>query len=344
MGDNIVLSHRPIGKEIFWRRGTFPYAVFLFLFCLFQTVHSAKVLAQTWPTKPIKIIIPFPPGDSIDLTTRMIAPKLTEILGQPIIVENVVGGSGSVGIANLVRSPPDGYTFASAQTGNLIVLPNTLKSVKYNPLKDIEPIALITTNFQGIVSTPNTPFNNIKEMIAYAKANPKTLTVATNGEGGYPFLTFEDLRMRAAFDYIHVPYKGSVQVATDVIGGQVQVGILGMATFVPHIQSGKLKLLGITAASRIPAWQDAQLTNEVIPGFNAAGWFGYVAPAGTPPEIILKMNQAINAAMSQKEVDDKLKNMELYVESHSPNYFKEVIQADFVRYSKIIQNAGLQAQ
>ena len=344
MGDNIVLIHRLIGKEISLLRRKWIDAAFLSLFCLFQAVNSADILAQTWPNKPIKIIIPFPPGDSIDLTTRMIAPKLTEILGQAIIVENVVGGSGSVGITNLVRSQPDGYTFASAQTGNLIVLPNTLKSVKYNPLKDIEPIALVSSNFQGIVATPNTPFNNIREMIAYAKANPKTLTVATNGEGGYPFLIFEDLRMRAGFDYIHVPYKGSVQVATDVIGGQVQVGILGMSTFVPHIQSGKLKLLGITAASRIPAWQDAQLTNEVIMGFNAAGWYGYVAPAGTPPEIIQKMNQAINAAMSQKEVDDRLKGMELYVESHSPSYFKDVIQADFVRYSKIIQNAGLQAQ
>ena len=317
---------------------------FLYLFLFYQGINSLNVLAQAWPNKPIKIIIPFPPGDSIDSTTRMIAPKLTEILGQPIIVENVVGGSGSIGIANLVRSIPDGYTFAAAQTGNLIVLPNTLKSVKYNPLKDIEPIALITTNFQGIVANPNAPFNNIKEMIAYAKANPTSLTVATNGDGGYPFLTFEDLRMRAGFDYTHVPYKGSVQVTTDVIGGQVQVGILGISIFVPQIHSGKLKLLGITASSRPTSWPDAQLTNEVVPGFNAAGWFGYVAPAGTSPEIILKMNQAINEAMSQKHVVTRLRDIELYVEVHSPNYFKDVIQADFIRYSKIIQNAGLKIQ
>lgn len=333
-----------IGKVDQLRYRKYFYFAFLSVFSCLQILHSPITFAQSWPNKPIKIIIPFPPGDSIDLTTRMISPKLTEILGQPIIVENVVGGSGSIGIANLVRSNPDGYTFASAQTGNLIVLPNTLKSVKYNPLKDLEPIALISTNFQGIVATPNAPFNNLKEMIAYAKANPKSLTLATNGEGGYPFLTFEDLRMRAGFDYIHVPYKGSVQVTTDVMGGQVQVGILGMATFVPQIQAGKLKLLGITAATSPATWPDAQLANEVVPGFNATGWFGYVAPAGTSPEIIQKMNRAINIAMSQKEVIEKLKGMELYVQMYTPQAFKEVIEADFVRYSKLIQSIGLKPQ
>ena len=331
-----------IGKRSLFRK--YFYFSILSVICILHALHAPMAFAQAWPNKPIKIIIPFPPGDSIDLTTRMIAPKLTEILGQPIIVENVVGGSGPIGIANLVRSSPDGYTFASAQTGNLIVLPNTLKSVKYNPLKDLEPIALISTNFQGIVATPNTPFNNLKEMIAYAKANPNTLTLATNGEGGYPFLTFEDLRMRAGFDYIHVPYKGSVQVTTDVIGGQVQVGILGMATFVPQIQAGKLKLLGITAATSPATWPDAQLASEVVPGFNATGWFGYVAPAGTSPEIIQKMNRAINIAMSQKEVIEKLKGMELYVQSYTSQAFKEVIEADFVRYSKLIQSIGLKPQ
>jgi len=339
-----MLINQLIGKvnRLLYRK--FFYTAFLSILCCFQTVLAPNSFAQAWPNKPIKIIIPFPPGDSIDLTTRMISPKLTEILGQPIIVENVIGGSGSIGIANLVRSNPDGYTFASAQTGNLIVLPNTLKSVKYNPLKDLEPIALISTNFQGIVATPNAPFNNLKEMVAYAKSNPKMLTVATNGEGGYPFLTFEDLRLRAGFDYIHVPYKGSVQVATDVIGGQVQVGILGMASFVTQIQAGKVKLLGITAAASPTTWPNAQLANEVVPGFNATGWFGYVAPAGTSPEIIQKMNNAINIAMSQKEVVDKLKGMELYVQAYTAQSFKEVIEADFVRYSKLIQSLGIKPQ
>jgi tripartite-type tricarboxylate transporter receptor subunit TctC len=170
------------------------------------------------------------------------------------------------------------------------------------------------------------------------------MTVATNGERRYSFLTFEDFRLRAGFDYIHVPYKGSVQVTTDVVGGQVQVGILGLSTFVPQIQAGKLKLLGITAALRPSSWPNAQLSNEVIPGFNATGWFGYVAPAGTSQEIIQKMNQAINEAMAQKEVIEKLRGVELYVEQHSVSYFKEVIQADFIRYSKIIQNAGVVPQ
>lgn len=301
--------------------------------------------AQTvWPTKPIKIIIPFPPGDSIDITARMIGPKLTEMWGQPVIVENIAGGSGQVGMAALARATPDGHTIGVGQAGNLVVIPHTFKKVPYDPLKNFVAVSLTTTNFQAIVANHDAPFKNLSEMIAYAKANPGKLSVATNGEGGYPHLTFEDLRLKAGFSYLHVPYKGSVQVTNDVLSGQVQAGILGMAPFAPHIRAGKMRLIAISPPYKVPDWPEATLAQDVVPGFSALGWFGYVAPAGTPPDVVEKLNKGINAAIAQPAVTEKLQNLGLVVVNESPQYFDKVLRADFERYGQIVKAIGYQPQ
>ena len=300
--------------------------------------------AQTYPNKPIKLIISFPPGDSIDVVTRMISPRLGELLGQPVVIENMPGGSGQIGLAALARANPDGYTIGSVQVGSLIVLPLTNKNVKYEAVKSFSPIAISMKNFQGIVANTNAPFNNLKEMVAYAKANPGKLSVATNGEGGYPHLTFEDFRSNAQFDYLHIPYKGSVQVVTDLLSGQVQVGILGLAPFVTNIRAGKLKLLGITYPTTVPNWPQTSLANEVVPDFKAEGWFGYAAPSGTPKEIIQRLNVAINTAMNEKNVIDYLRGVDLIVDRQSPEFFENIIFEDTVRYKKIIQNIHFQPQ
>ncbi|MEY4645483.1 MAG: hypothetical protein RLZZ596_2314 [Pseudomonadota bacterium] len=299
---------------------------------------------SNWPTKPIKVIIPFPPGDSIDITARMIGPKLTEMWGQPVIVENIAGGSGQVGMAALARAAPDGHTIGVGQAGNLVVIPHTFKKVPYDPLKNFVPVSLTTTNFQAIVANINAPFKNLTEMIAYAKANPGKLTVATNGEGGYPHLTFEDLRQKAGFSYLHVPYKGSAQVTNDVLSGQVQAGILGMAPFAPHIRAGKMQLIAISPPYKVPDWPDAQLAQDAVPGFSALGWFGYVAPAGTPPDIVEKLNKGINAAIAQPAVTEKLQSLGLVVVNESPQYFEKILRSDFERYGQIVKAIGYQPQ
>jgi tripartite-type tricarboxylate transporter receptor subunit TctC len=315
------------------------------LFGLTLALTAWGAAAQSnWPTKPIKVIIPFPPGDSIDITARMIGPKLTELWGQPVIVENIAGGSGQVGMGALARATPDGHTIGVGQAGNLVVIPHTFKKVPYDPLKSFVPVSLTTTNFQAIVANNEAPFKNLTEMIAYAKANPGKLSVATNGDGGYPHLTFEDLRKKAGFTYLHVPYKGSVQVTNDVLSGQVQAGILGMAPFAPHIRAGKMKLIAISPPYKVPDWPDAQLTQDAIPGFSALGWFGYVAPAGTPPDIVEKLNKGINAAIAQPAVMEKLQNLGLVVVNESPQYFERVLHADYERYGQIVKSIGYQPQ
>jgi tripartite-type tricarboxylate transporter receptor subunit TctC len=164
--------------------------------------------AQPYPSKPIKIIIPFPPGNTTDIMTRLIGPKMAERLGQQIVVENRPGASGMLGLDLVAKSAPDGYTLAAGQGGNMVVLPHTSRNIPYDPLKDFAPIAVTTTNYLGIVANPGAPFRSIGEMVAYARANPGRLTVATNGEGGFPHLAFEHLRTLGGFTFTHIPYKG----------------------------------------------------------------------------------------------------------------------------------------
>jgi tripartite-type tricarboxylate transporter receptor subunit TctC len=314
------------------------------LLCTLLFSALTVVQAQPYPSKPVRIIIPFPPGNTTDIMSRLIAPKMSERLGQQVIVENRPGASGMLGLDYVAKSPPDGYTIAAGQGGNMVVLPHTSKNIPYNALKDFAPIAVSTTNYLGIVANPNVPFKSIGEMVAYAKADPGKLTVATNGEGGFPHLAFEHLRTMANIQYTHVPYKGSAAIATDIIGGQVQVGIDGITGMTPHIKSGRLRLLAVTNKTRVQLWPETPAAAEDVPGYESGGWFGYVAPAGTPREIVLKLNEEINRAMRAPEVSEKLVNAGLLVVTESPEFFSDLLKSDFAKYGKLVKDIGFQPQ
>jgi len=305
---------------------------------------AAAALAQSWPSKPIKIVVPFPPGNTTDIMSRLIGPKIAERLGQPVLVENRPGASGMLGLDFVAKSAPDGYTVAAGQGGNLVVLPHTSKNIPYDALKDFAPIAVSTTNYLGIVAHPGTPFKTVGEMVAWAKANPGKLTVATNGEGGFPHLAFEQLRVMAGFTFTHVPYKGSAQIVTDVIGGQVQAAIDGITALAPHARSGRVRLLAITNRTRVPLWPGIPAAAEDVPGYESGGWFGYVAPAGTPREIVVKLNEEINRAIKLPEVSEKLAAGGLIVVAESPEYFGDLIRSDYAKYGKLMRDIGFQPQ
>jgi tripartite-type tricarboxylate transporter receptor subunit TctC len=300
--------------------------------------------AQSYPTKPIRIVIPFPPGNTTDIMSRLIAPKMSERLGQQVIVENRPGASGVLGLDYVSKSSADGYTIACVQGGNMVVLPHTSKAIPYDPLKDFAPIALSTTNYLAIVADPNVPFKTIGEMVAYAKANPGRLTVATNGEGGFPHLAFEQLRAMGGFTYTHVPYKGSAAIATDIMGGQVQAGIDGITGMTPHIKSGRLRLLATTGKARAVLWPDTPTAAEDVPGYESGGWFGYAAPAATPRDIVLRLNAEINRAMQASDVSDKLVGAGLIVVNESPEYFAEILKSDYAKYGKLVKDIGFTPQ
>jgi tripartite-type tricarboxylate transporter receptor subunit TctC len=311
---------------------------------LLATVFFTAAAAQGYPAKPIRIIIPFPPGNTTDIMSRLIAPRMSEQLGQPVIVENRPGASGMLGLDYVAKDAGDGYTIACVQGGNMVVLPHTSKNIPYHPLKDFAPISVTTFNYLAIVANPEAPFKTIGEMVRYAKANPGKLTVATNGEGGFPHLAFEHLRAMGGFTYTHVPYKGSAAIATDIIGGQVQAGIDGITGMTPHIKSGRLRILATTNKTRPALWPNTPVAAEDVPGYESGGWFGYAAPAKTPREIVLRLNEAINRAMRTPDVVEKLEAAGLIITTEPPEFFAAVLKSDYEKYGKLVKDIGFVPQ
>jgi tripartite-type tricarboxylate transporter receptor subunit TctC len=303
---------------------------------------TAAHAQQSYPVRPIRIIIPFPPGNTTDIIARLIGPKMTEKLGQPVIVENMPGASGQIGLAAVARAQPDGHTLGAGQGGNLVVAPHTNKNLPYDPLKDFTPIVLSAFNYLAIFASNEAPFKTLAEMVAWAKANPGRLTVATNGEGGFPHLAFEDLRLRGGFTYTHVPYKGSSQIGTDLMGNQVQVAIDGITGLTPQVRAGKLRLLAVTNKNRVDLWKDVPAASEVVAGFESGGWFGFVAPAGTPAHIVNTLNAVMNEAMKQPEVTEKLAAAGLIISTEPPQFFADVIRRDYDRYGKLARDIGFE--
>ena len=300
--------------------------------------------AQQYPSKPIRIIIPFPPGDSLDTMSRLIAPTLMERLGQNIVVDNRAGAAGQLGLELAARAAPDGYTLVGGQGGNLAVQPHTYRKLPYDPLKDFVPVALSTTNFLALVVNPNLPFKSLKDLITYGKANPGKLSFASNGEGGFPHMAIEMLRVQAGFDYLHIPYKGGVQIVTELMGGRVDATILGIGALAPYIRAGRVRLLAVTSPTRAELFPDVPTIAEVLPGYDSRGWFGYLAPAGTPAKIVALLNKEINRAMMMPDVREKLNAIGLTVVAETPESFAQTLKSDYEKYGKLIRMIGLQPQ
>jgi tripartite-type tricarboxylate transporter receptor subunit TctC len=307
-------------------------------------VLAGTAAAQNYPTRPIKVIVPYPPGDAADILARLIGPKASDRLGQQMVVENRPGASGQIGLEVLKHSAADGYTIGVGQGGNLVVAPHTYKKLPYDPLKDFVPIAVLATNYLAVVANPNVPFKTAAEMVAWAKANPGKLTLATNGEGGFPHLAFENLAVMAGFTFQHIPYKGASQIATDVIGGQVQLGIGAYTSLSPHVLSGRLRLIAVTNPVPVPNKPDLPIFADAVPGYDSRGWFGYVAPAGTPREVIRVLNEEINRAMKLPDVADKMVAAGLIIVTESPEFFGEILRSDYAKYGKLARDIGFQPQ
>ena len=300
--------------------------------------------AQSYPTRPIKVIVPYPPGDAADILSRLIGPKVSERLGQQMIVENRPGASGQIGMEVLKHSAADGYTIGVGQGGNLVVAPHTYKKIPYDPLRDFVPIAILATNYLAVVANPKLPFKTAAEMVAWAKANPGKLTLATNGEGGFPHLAFENLAVMGGFTFQHIPYKGAAQIATDVIGGQVQLGIGAYTSLSPHVLSGRLRLIAVTNPVRVPNKPGLPIFADAVPGYDSRGWFGYVAPTGVPRDVIRVLNEEINRAMKLPDVADKMTAAGLIIVTESPEFFGDILRADYAKYGKLVHDIGFKPQ
>ena len=302
------------------------------------------VPAQNYPNRTIRLIVPSLPGGSVDILGRIVAQKLGEQFGQQVVVDNRAGAGGIIGVDLVAKSTPDGYTILVGQGGNFVVAPHTFKNIPYDPIKDFVPVALSATNFLGFVVHPKVPFKSVKDLIIYARANPGGISFASAGEGSWGHLATELLRMQAGFSYLHVPYKGIAQFATDLIAGQVDASIIGFTGLVPHIRSGRLRLLGVTNPTRVPNFPDVPAIAETLPGYESRGWFGFLAPGGTPREIITRLNQEINRANTLLDVKEKLAADGLIILTESPEYFAATIKSDYVKYGKLIRDIGFHSQ
>ena len=302
---------------------------------------TGTALAQKYPTKAIRIIVPQLPGDSCDTLARVLGQKMGEHLGQQLVVDNRPGASGTIGLAIAAQAPADGYTIACGQGGNMSVIPHTMKNVPFDALKDFAPIALVATNYLALVVHPATPFKNVAEFVKYLKANPGKVAFATNGEGAFLHMAMELFRSQVGFKYLHVPFKGVPQMGQELMAGRVDAAFSSFTGMYPFIASGRVRLLGIAKATRAPNYPDYPTIAETVPGFSSGGWFGFVAPAKVPKEIVAILNREANAAMKLPDVRAKLEALGLDLWTESPEYFGDLMKSEYDKYGKVARDIGL---
>jgi tripartite-type tricarboxylate transporter receptor subunit TctC len=302
---------------------------------------AGAALAQKYPTRSIRVIVPQTPGDPCDTFARLLGQHMSERLGQPFVVDNRPGASGTIGLALAAKAPADGYTFACGQGGNMSVIPHTMKDVPFDAMKDFQPVALIATNYLALVVSPTTSFKNVAEFVKYLKANPGKVSFATNGEGAFMHMTTEVFRSFVGFEYVHVPFKGVAPAAAEVMSGRVDATFGSFTGLYPFIQSGRVRLLGIARATRAPNYPDLPTVAETVPGFTSGGWFGFVAPAKVPKEIIAVLNREANAAMKVPEVRAKLESLGLEVWTEPPEYLGKLMKSEYEKYGKVARDIGL---
>ena len=307
---------------------------------LAATVWTAVAHAQPYPNRPVRVIVPAAPGDSCDVLSRLIGQKASESLKQPFTVDNRVGAGGQLGLQLIKESKPDGYTIGCGQGGNMVIVPIAYKKVAYDTMKDFVAIQIPVTNFLGLVVHPSTPFKNVKDLVAYGKANPGKLVFGSNGEGAFIHFSVELLRSLGGFTYLHVPYKGVAPVMTDLISGQLDATITSFVSVQPHVNAGRLKLLAIGRATRSPKYPDYPTIAETLPGYENSGWFGFIGPAGMSREQVALLNKEMNRAMTQPDVRSKLDTYGLEIHTESPEFFANRIRSDFEKWGKVARDIG----
>lgn len=296
--------------------------------------------AQTFPSKPIRLIVPWPAGGTVDGLVRAVSPKLSDALGQPVIVENRAGASGSVGAAEVAKAQPDGYTLLAVFDTHA-TNPLLFKSLPYDGYRAFEHITQIVASPQAFVGATNFPPNNVREVIAYGKANPGKITYASVGAGSSNHLTTALFANRAGIEMLHIPYKGGSPAMTDLLGGQINVMIVSAWQTIPYIKGGKLKGLAVGSKQRMAQLPDVPTLSETLPGFEGASWTGLVAPARTPAPIITRIQQEVVKALAQPDVREKLTAQGFEIVGSTPQEFTAFVTAESEKWGKVIRDLNL---
>ena len=298
--------------------------------------------AQTYPTKPIRFIVPFAPGGNTDVQARLIGQKLTEALGQQVIVDNRPGAGGTIGVETAARSSPDGYTIVLASFGNILVGPNLYKNLPYDPVKDLAPVILVSEPAGLIVVHPSVPVKSFKEFIDYARSNPGKLNYASAGNGTWNHLFAEQLKSIAKIQMAHVPYKGAGPAMNDVVGGHVQVMFAPFPSARTHLNNGRLRALAVTGTKRSLLFPEVPTVAQAgLPDYSAASWFGILAPAGTPKPVITGLNQEVNRAFSSADIKAAYAAEGLEPAGGTPEDMAKSIREGMAKWGRLIRELGI---
>ena len=302
---------------------------------------AAFAQGQTYPTKEVRLVVPFAPGGGVDIVGRLAAEFLGKDLGKPVIVENRPGGGGAVAGAAVARAPSDGYTLLVG-TGSTHGLNSAInRNLPYDAVQDFAPIALLATSPWLLLVNPSVPVNNVAEFIAYAKANPGKLNYASYGQGSSTHLAMELLKAKAKIDLVHIPYKGSAPALTDLIAGQVQVSLDSYSTSAPHIQAGKLRVLGVTTAKPASFAPNLETVATHVPGYESGGWIAMWAPANTPRPIIERLNSIANAMLGQSDVRARLAKLSFEPGGGSPEVLGQKVVDEVRTWRDLVKQLNL---
>lgn len=303
---------------------------------------GAPVYADdAYPSHAITMIVPFPPGGTTDLIARVLADKMTLLLKQSVIVKNRQGAGGNIGAVEVARAKADGYTLLLSTAGPLSINQQLYAHSGYDPVKDFAPISLVASVPIMLVSNPKAPFASVAELIAYAKAHPGLISYGSQGSGTTSHLTMELLKLDAGIDLQHIPYRGSAPAATDLIGGRIQVMFDNSPTTLPQVKAGTMRALGVASGHRIAEMKNIPAIAETVPGFQSEAWFGLVAPAGTTPEVVGRLNAVVRQVLTDPSVVSRFAEVGVNLVGDSPDEFHHFILTEIEKWGKIIKATGL---
>ena len=307
---------------------------------VFLLVSSASAFAQTYPAKPIKIVVPFPAGGIADLYARLIGARLSDGWGQPVVVENRTGAGGNIGADAVAKSAPDGYTLVMGSFGTHAVNVSLFSTMPYDPVRDFAPIALVLEAEGLLVVHPTVPAQSVLDLIAYARAHPGRLTFASAGMGTASHLAGELFKTMARVEMTHVPYKGNVPAITDLLAGQTSLLFATMPTVLPHAKAGKLRALATIGSVRSAAAPELPTVAESLPGFEVNNWIGLFAPAGTAPDIVRKWNLEVNKIMRGADIKQRLLTEGARYAPNTPEQFAEFVKSEIAKWAPVVKASG----
>ncbi len=294
-----------------------------------------------YPTRPVRLMVSYPPGGPSDLTARLAAPYLAGALGQQFVVDNRGGAGGTLAVGLLTQATPDGYTLLMSAGGEIVIAPSLRRKLPYDPTRDIIPISRVGSSQLVLVVHPSVAAKSVKDLVALAKAKPGSINFASAGSGSTAHLAGEQFKHLAGIDIVHVPYKGAGPALTDLVGGQVQMLISAYSSAFPHIKAGKLRALGVTGSKRIASAPDLPTIAESVPGYEVLSWYGLHAPKGTPPAIIKLLHREMAAMVRKPEITQRLTALGIEPEGNSPQEFLAQIKTEIASWAKVIKAAKI---